>query len=71
MGTSYEELYNEYKNGSLSIFDGDEYYGDMLEAMDGGKHEISLFNRFFEKKCSIRDPHEIFREIVGEEFFEI
>ena len=53
MGTSYEELYNEYKNGSLSIFDGDEYYGDMLEAMEGGKHEISLFNRFFEKKIDL------------------
>lgn len=54
MGTSYEELYNEYKNGSLSIFDGDEYYGDMLEAMEGGKHEISLFNRFFEKKIDLK-----------------
>lgn len=54
MGTSYEELYSEYKNGSLSIFDGDEYYGDMLEAMEGGKHEISLFNRFFEKKIDLK-----------------
>ncbi len=54
MGTSYDELYNEYKSGSLSIFDGDEYYGDMLEAMEGGKHEISLFNRFFEKKIDLK-----------------
>ena len=33
--------------------------------------DIVNINRFFDKKCSIRDPHEIFREIVGEEFFEI
>ncbi len=54
MSTSYEELYSEYKNGSLSIFEGDEYYGDMLDAMEGGKHEISLFNRFFEKKIDLK-----------------
>ena len=54
MGTSFEELYSEYKSGSLSIFEGDEYYGDMLEAMEGGKHEISLFNRFFEKKIDLK-----------------
>ena len=54
MGTSFEELYSEYTNASLPIFTGDEYYGDMLEAMDSGKHEISLFNRFFEKKIDLK-----------------
>ena len=54
MGTSFDELYSEYSNASLPIFNGDEYYGDMLEAMEGGKHEISLFNRFFEKKIDLR-----------------
>lgn len=54
MGTSFEELYSEYTNASLPIFTGDEYYGDMLEAMEGGKHEISLFNRFFEKKIDLK-----------------
>ncbi|HJJ38808.1 MAG TPA: serine protein kinase RIO [Methanocorpusculum sp.] len=33
--------------------------------------DIANINRFFEKKCAVRDPHEIFREIVGEEFFEL
>ncbi|HJJ30837.1 MAG TPA: serine protein kinase RIO [Methanocorpusculum sp.] len=33
--------------------------------------DIANINRFFEKKCTVRDPHEIFREIVGEEFFEL
>lgn len=33
--------------------------------------DIKNMNRFFEKKCSTRDEHEIFRDIVGEEFFEI
>ena len=54
MGTSFEELYSEYTNASLPIFTGDEYYGDMLDAMEGGKHEISLFNRFFEKKIDLK-----------------
>ena len=33
--------------------------------------DIANINRFFEKKCSVCDPHELFREIVGEEFFEL
>ena len=33
--------------------------------------DIANINRFFEKRCEVRDPHEIFRDIVGEEFFEI
>ncbi|HJJ46916.1 MAG TPA: serine protein kinase RIO [Methanocorpusculum sp.] len=33
--------------------------------------DIQNMNRFFERKCSIRDPHEIFRDIVGQEFFKI
>lgn len=33
--------------------------------------DIVNINRFFEKKCAVLDPHKIFREIVGEEFFEI
>ena len=33
--------------------------------------DIKNMNRFFEKKCETRNEHEIFREIVGEEFFEI
>ena len=54
MGTSYEDLYNEYQAGTLSLFSGDDYYSDMLEAMEGGKHEISMFNRFFEKKIDLK-----------------
>ncbi len=54
MGTSYEELYNEYQAGTLSLFNGDDYYTDMLEAMETGKHEISMFNRFFEKKIDLK-----------------
>lgn len=54
MGTSYEDLYNEYKAGTLSLFDGDDYYSNMLEAMETGKHEISMFNRFFEKKIDLK-----------------
>ncbi len=33
--------------------------------------DIANINRFFEKKCSVDDPHTIFRNIVGEEFFEM
>lgn len=33
--------------------------------------DIKNMNRFFEKKCTTRDEHEIFRDIVGKEFFEI
>ncbi|MDO5843797.1 MAG: serine protein kinase RIO [Methanocorpusculum sp.] len=33
--------------------------------------DIKNINRFFKNKCEIRDEHEIFRDIVGEEFFEI
>ncbi|HJJ36017.1 MAG TPA: serine protein kinase RIO [Methanocorpusculum sp.] len=33
--------------------------------------DIANINRFFEKKCEIQDPHDIFRDIVGAEFFEI
>jgi len=33
--------------------------------------DIANINRFFEKKCEIQDPHEIFRDIVGAEFFEM
>ena len=33
--------------------------------------DIQNMNRFFERKCSIHDPHEIFRDIVGQEFFEL
>ncbi len=54
MGTSYEELYNEYQAGTLSLFNGDDYYTDMLDAMESGKHEISMFNRFFEKKIDLK-----------------
>ncbi len=54
MGTSYEDLYNEYQAGTLSLFGSDDYYSDMLEAMEGGKHEISMFNRFFEKKIDLK-----------------
>lgn len=54
MGTSYEDLYNEYQAGTLSLFGSDDYYSDMLEAMESGKHEISMFNRFFEKKIDLK-----------------
>ncbi len=54
MSTSYEELYNEYQAGTLSLYNGDDYYTDMFEALEGGKHEISLFNRFFEKKIDLK-----------------
>lgn len=33
--------------------------------------DIKNINRFFSKKCETKDEHEIFRSIVGEEFFEI
>jgi len=33
--------------------------------------DIQNLNRFFEKKCEVRDSHEIFSDIVGKEFFEI
>lgn len=32
--------------------------------------DISNINRFFEKKCDINDPHDIFHDIVGNEFYE-
>lgn len=54
MSTSYEELYNEYQAGTLSLFNGDDYYTDMVDAMETGKHEISMFNRFFEKKIDLK-----------------
>ncbi|MDO5847079.1 MAG: serine protein kinase RIO [Methanocorpusculum sp.] len=33
--------------------------------------DIANITHFFEKQCEVRDPHEIFREVVGKEFFEI
>jgi len=33
--------------------------------------DIQNLNRFFERKCDVRNPHEIFSDIVGKEFFEI
>ena len=33
--------------------------------------DIANINRFFEKKCDVSDPHELFSDIVGKEFFEI
>lgn len=33
--------------------------------------DICNINRFFERKCTVQDPHELFRSIVGKEFFEI
>ncbi len=33
--------------------------------------DIVSINRFFEKKCEIQDPYEIFRDIIGKKFFEI
>ncbi|HJK52311.1 MAG TPA: serine protein kinase RIO, partial [Methanocorpusculum sp.] len=33
--------------------------------------DIKNINRFFASKCKTTDEHELFRSIVGEEFFEI
>jgi len=33
--------------------------------------DIQNMNRFFERKCEVRNPHDIFSDIVGKEFFEI
>lgn len=65
MGTSFEELYTDYQSNTLSLFSGDDYYGHMLEAMESGRHEISLFNRFFEKKIDLRWVQEIEACIVA------
>lgn len=33
--------------------------------------DIANITHFFEKQCEVRDPHEVFRDVVGKEFFEI
>ncbi len=54
MATSYEELYGNYQSSILALTSGDEYYDHMLEAMETGKTEVSLFNRFFEKRIDLK-----------------
>ena len=54
MATSYEELYEGYQSNILALTSSDEYYDHMLDAMETGKTEVSLFNRFFEKKIDLK-----------------
>ena len=54
MATSYEELYGNYQSNILALTSSDEYYDHMLDAMETGKTEVSLFNRFFEKKIDLK-----------------
>ena len=54
MATSYEELYDGYQSSILALTTSDDYYDHMLDAMETGKTEVSLFNRFFEKKIDLK-----------------
>ena len=54
MATSYEELYGNYQSSILALTSSDDYYDHMLDAMETGKTEVSLFNRFFEKKIDLK-----------------
>ncbi len=52
---SFLELYGDYKNSMLPLFEQeDAFFGQMLETMERGKHEMSLFSRYFEKKIDMR-----------------
>ena len=48
------ELYNDYRLSMNSIIDSSDFYGHIMGAINSGKNQFSLFNRYFEKKIDIR-----------------
>lgn len=53
MGNQYSDLYPQYKKNILSLMNTDEFYENMLESVEQGKNNLSLFNRYLEKKIDL------------------
>lgn len=53
MGKSYDDLYSQYKQNILSLTNGSEFYEHLMDIVEQGKNNFSLFNRYFEKKIDL------------------
>ncbi|MEI6578910.1 MAG: hypothetical protein WCN92_05535, partial [Eubacteriales bacterium] len=53
MGKSYTDLYSNYKQNILSLTNGNEFYEHLMDVVEQGKNNLSLFNRYYEKKIDL------------------
>ena len=53
MGTKYSDLYSEYKTTIRSLTDDNDFYEELLDNVERGENQFSLFHRYFEKKIDL------------------
>jgi len=53
MGKQYSDLYSQYKQNILALMNTNLFYENMLESIEQGQNNFSLFNRYFEKKIDL------------------
>ncbi|HRT82667.1 MAG TPA: DUF2357 domain-containing protein, partial [Oscillospiraceae bacterium] len=53
MSREYSDLYEQYKLNIMGLMSEDPFYEDILDAIDRGTNNFSLFSRYMEKKIDL------------------